>query len=179
MKNAYPTSSLGIIRNILRGISTTIAATSIALMAILMITEVILRYFLSSPLGWNVSFVQQFLMIGLVFFGLSYTYRCGSHVSVDLLYDRASQRSRLFMNTLGSLVLLVTLSFIIWASLLSTIDAWRLNEIPPPGGADLSWPTWIWRAILPLGAMLMWIEVLDKMINDLFCSKHAKPNSEF
>lgn len=176
MKSIHSHSSIGIIRNILRGLSTTIAATSIALMAILMTTEVFLRYFLSSPLGWNVSFVQQYLMIGLVFFGLSYTYRCGSHVSVDLLYDRASPHSRLFMNILSNLVLLITLGFIIWASLLSTIDAWRLNEIPPPGGADLSWPTWIWRAILPLGATLMWIEVLDNMINILSSETHAKPS---
>ena len=176
MKSIHAHSSIGIIRNILRGLSTTIAASSIALMAILMTTEVFLRYLLSSPLGWNVSFVQQYLMIGLVFFGLSYTYRCGSHVSVDLLYDRASRHSRLFMNIFSSLILLITLSFIIWASLLSTIDAWRLNEIPPPGGADLSWPTWIWRAILPLGATLMWIEVLDNMINILSSETHAKPS---
>ena len=160
---------------ILRGISTTLAATSIALMALLMIVEVALRYFFAAPLGWNVSFIQQYLMIGLVFLGLSYAYRSGSHISVDLLYDRGSPRLRKLMNFGSSIIMLITLGLIIWASLLATYDSWRLGEIPPPGGAELTWPTWTWRALIPLGATLMWVEVLYKMANDFFREDSPQP----
>lgn len=148
-------------------LSTILAAASIALMAILMISEVALRHFFGSPLGWNVNFIQNYLMTSLIFLGLSYTYRSHAHVTVDLLYDRSGPTMRRVMSLLGYAIVLITLSLIIWSSALATLDAWKLHEIPPPGGADLSWPSWTWRILIPIGASLMWLEVLNRLLRDL------------
>lgn len=147
-------------RNLLRGLATSMALLSILLISLIMIFEVVSRYFFKSPLGWNVYLIEQYLMVGMVFLGLSYTHRTKSHVAVDVIFNKMKGTNQKVAELTSKVVILVVLLLIIWGGVASAYDSWYLGESPPPGGSALSWPTWIWKALIPLGASIMALDVL-------------------
>lgn len=148
-----------VLRNFLRGIITWSALLSIFIISIIMIFEVVSRYIFKSPLGWNVYLIERYLMIGMVFLGLSYTHRTNSHVAVDVLFKKMTGVGRKLAEIISTAVILVVLLLIIWGGVASAYDSWYLGEAPPPGGSSLPWPSWIWKSIIPLGATVMALDV--------------------
>ena len=62
---------------ILGGIATLVLAGSITV-------DVLLRYFLNSPLLW-VDELASFLLVLIIFGGLAYTFVVGGHIRIDLV----------------------------------------------------------------------------------------------
>tara|TARA_R110000751_G_scaffold199732_7_gene304506 strand:+ start:1626 stop:2132 length:507 start_codon:yes stop_codon:yes gene_type:complete len=149
-------------RNLLHGLATSAALLSIFSIAVIMIFEVVSRYFLKSPLGWNVYLIERYLMIGMVFLGLSYTHRTKSHVAVDVIFNNMTGVGKKIANIISIAVILAVLLLVIWGGVASSYDSWLLGESPPPGGSSLPWPTWTWKALIPLGASVMALDVIGE-----------------
>lgn len=155
---------------VLRAVSTVecaglaVAAGALITMTLLMVVETGMRYFVGSPLGWSFGFIQDYLLPGYFFLALAYTVRSGAHVTIDVLYQRCSAALRSAMTATARVLMLGLSALLLWAGLLTTHDAWRSHDIPPPGGADLSIPTWTWHILVPIGATLLTVRLLGDLI---------------
>ncbi|WP_228047136.1 TRAP transporter small permease subunit [Saccharopolyspora montiporae] len=142
-------------------VCTAVSGAALVVLAALMTVEVVLRYAVGSPLSWSMSFITEYLLLGMFFLAMSPTWRLGGHVRIDVLYTRMPPRVRRSLDVGGNVLCLLFAALLLYAGLLATHGAWAGGEIPPPGGAELSWPTWISRALLPIGAAVLVLRLIS------------------
>ncbi len=136
-----------------------VAVVALAAMVVLMSVEVLMRYAVAQPLGWSVAFVEDYLMVGMFYLGLSATYRTGAHVSIDVVYERLGRRTRLALDLLGQVLAFVLFALVFFTGLEAVREAVATNEIPPPGGGPLSWPSWTSYVLVPLGSGVLMLRL--------------------
>lgn len=146
----------------IRNASAILAAAAIVAMALIMLTEAIMRYGFSNPLGWNVSAIERILMPMSVFLALPWLYITAGHVSAEIIYDRFSARWRRVARIVGHLLLLLTAAALTYAGMITVVDAFVLGDAPPPGSSEVPIPSWIWQLSQPVGAAALFlVAVLD------------------
>jgi TRAP-type mannitol/chloroaromatic compound transport system permease small subunit len=111
--------------------------------------------FFGLALGSNALLELQWYLFTLVFFlGASYALKQDAHVRVDLLFSRASARTRAWIDLWGTILLLfpfcsVTL-FVSWPSVRNSV---MIGEGSPDPGGLLRWPI----KLVILGALALLI----------------------
>src|SRR5690606_6896569 len=141
-------------QNVVSGVCAALAGAALVAITVLTVAEVVVRNFFNSPLGWNVGFVEQYLMTAMAFFGLVTAYRTGSHIAVSTLYGRLPATCQKVLILLGQLAIMFALGWLLVAGIDSSAFALHTQEQPVPGSADLPWPAWWWKSIMPLAAFL-------------------------
>ncbi|WP_024792929.1 TRAP transporter small permease [Tomitella biformata] len=152
------------------GISAFCAAISgiaVVLIALLTVAEVVARVLFSTPLGWNVGFVEQYLMMAIAFFGTVTAYRSGAHVAVTSIFEKTPVIARKMLLIVAYIVIILGLVFFIYSGTRAANFSFITDEAPPPGMADLSWPTWWWKSIIPVAAILGLIVVAIDLFREL------------
>lgn len=158
--DSSPPAALGRIYTWVTDISKYVAFVAIVAMMVLMVVEVVMRYLVQQPLGWNISFLENILMPALVFLGLPYGYAVGAHVAAELLYDRLSARWKRTLDWLGTLILILCAALLVYAGTQIMLTTFVDGDVPPPLSSELGLPSWTWRTFLPLGAFMMLVLVL-------------------
>ena len=89
---------------------------------------VVLRY--AFDIGWIALQESVSYMHAIVFMlGAAYTLKHNGHVRVDILYQRCSDRTKAWIDCLGTLFLLMPVTgFIIWSSWEYVSDSWAVRE---------------------------------------------------
>lgn len=136
------------------------AMIGLALITVLMLAEVVLRYFAGSPLGWNVSFIEKVLLPGIVFLGMPWGYAVGAHVAADVVYEKLPGKLQVAARWLSLIIVLAGLVALFLGGLVSMLEALKHGDIPPPLSSQLPIYSWIWRAFLPLGSLFTAVIVL-------------------
>lgn len=141
------------------------AVAAVALLALtgLMVLEVVLRYVLAAPLSWALGFTTEYLLTAIFFLGLPYTVRAGAHVRIDLLYRLLPDRARWWCTVIGGVLSVLFVAALTWAGINLTTGAWTGGDIPPPGGAQLSWPVWTSVIMVPLGTGVTLVRLLHTL----------------
>lgn len=121
-------------------------------MTVLMVLEVIMRYFAGAPLGWNISLIQNVLLPGLLFLGLPWAYVTGAHVSADLVYDRLPVNAQWIARGIASFVIIIGLLGLVIGGYLAASDAFMYADAPPPLSARVPLAAWVWKTFMPIGA---------------------------
>lgn len=134
---------------------------ALAVMTLLMLVEVFLRYLLGAPLSWSTAFTADYLLAGLVFLGMAPTLRQDGHIRIDLVYTRLPARVRRYVDLFGNLLSLGFALLLCYAGIRITARSWGDGDIPPPGGADLSWPLWTSQIMVPLGAFVLALRLIQ------------------
>lgn len=132
-------------------------------MMLVMVLEVICRYALAAPLGWNIALIEKVLLPGLVFFGLPWAYAAGSHVAAELVYERLPDRVKPVIRRFGLVVTLIGLVALLVAGTTIAWVAFSHGFVPPPLSSQLAIPTWVWLTFMPLGAAM----TVAVMVTDL------------
>lgn len=145
-----------------------ISALLLTLMAALTGVEVFMRYFFAKPLGWNVNFTEQYLMVGLAFFGITVAYRTGAHVAVASVYDRFPPRTKKAILVLSQAVIIAAALPILINGAVAAGFAFELNETPAVGGSELPISYGLWKSMVPIGGALLVITVLIDLLRELF-----------
>jgi len=97
-------------------------------MVLVMGLIVLLRYVFQ--IG-SIALQESIMYINALVFtcGVAYTLKHQGHVRVDVFYNRFSQRTRMLVEILGTLLfLMLTCGFIIWASWDYVAVSWRIRE---------------------------------------------------
>lgn len=124
--------------------------------------------------------IQWHIYAAVFMLGLSYTFVADDHVRVDLLYEKASLRTKAWVDLIGAVVFLLPLLLVLlWHSIPFVEDAILTNErSSSPAGLGYRW---IIKSALPLGLLLLLLACLSRLsrvIALLFMGKQAQEGSE-
>ncbi len=166
----YLTESHPRLDRVQNGISMLCAAISgaaIVVITTLTVLEVFTRTVFSAPLGWNVGFVEQYLMMAIAFFGTVTAYRSGAHVAVVTIFERTPEPVRKMLLVLAYLIILGGLVLLMYSGTRAAYFSFITGEMPPPGMAELPWPTWWWKSIIPVASTLGVVVVAIDLYREL------------
>lgn len=80
-----------------------------SLMFIVLLAQVFMRYFLNDPLTWSEE-CARFIFVWVSFVGISYAYRNGAHIRMEVIVNRLPARFRFYLEQgirLATIVLFV------------------------------------------------------------------------
>jgi TRAP-type mannitol/chloroaromatic compound transport system permease small subunit len=144
------------------------------LMVLVTCGVVVLRY--AFDMGWIA--MQEsvtYLHAAVFLIGAAYTLRHEGHVRVDIFYRRFSSRGRAWVDTLGTLLLLMPVcGFILWISWEYVLQSWSLEEgSREAGGLPLVYL--LKTLILVMGGLLLLQGLASLVRNLLFLSGRPLP----
>lgn len=121
-----------------------ITAVTLALATIIVNANVLMRYFLKSPLFWAEE-VATGLFVWTVFVGSSYAYRKHAHLGVDILVNALPDRIRYIVKTFMSVLEFLVLIMLTYISVLYVTNTWdKLSN-------TLRVPSWYTSIAVPIG----------------------------
>jgi TRAP-type mannitol/chloroaromatic compound transport system permease small subunit len=133
----------------------------VLLCALISAGNAIVRYLFSmSSNGWLE--IQWYMFGAIVLLGASHTLRMNEHVRVDLFYGSVSDRTRLWIDTLGIIFFLLPLcvyfTSLCWPFFYSS---WREGEQSLNAGGLIRWPV---KLLLVAGFALLTLQGLSELI---------------
>ena len=119
-------------------------------MTMITFTQVIARYVFNYSFVWALE-TNTFLFGGLIFFGMAYGVRVGTHIGVDALVKTMSRRSARIAGGIAA-ALCIVYSVIMFYGGWVYVD--KMYEIGIEA-QDLPIPQWVPRLVLPIGFGLL------------------------
>jgi TRAP-type C4-dicarboxylate transport system permease small subunit len=132
--------------------SSAIAMGVMVTIMVVVVADVFLRYAFHRPLAWTYDFISLYLMAGLFYFALSVSYESKSLVSIDMLYERFSERGKTWSRLATNLSAIVLFVLIGYSSGIRAYDEFTFGDV---SGGVIPWPSWISAAIVTAGAVLL------------------------
>ena len=135
-----------------------VAAAIVALVALAIGFEVVMRYFLNRPTRWVIEF-SEYALVYIAFLGGAWVLREDSHVSVELLVDALPREARRWLRVVTSLLGAAICATIAWVSTSYTYELYESGEVL---FRSLQTPKWAILAIIPAGMVLLAIQFLRR-----------------
>ena len=121
-----------------------------AAMAITAFVQVVARYVFNYSFVWALELVM-FLFAGLIFIGISYGIRVGSHIGVDALVRTLSPRTARIVGMLAAALCMVYAAIVFvgsWTYVAKMVEIGIVAQ-------DMPIPQWVPRLVLPIGFALV------------------------
>jgi TRAP-type C4-dicarboxylate transport system permease small subunit len=131
------------------------------------------RYLANKPLPASYEIVGVFMIL-IVFFSLAYAQDRGSHLRLEFLRQRLSDRWETTLDALALLIGIVFFGIITWQAGQWAWKSWQKNEIMH---GVLNLPFYLPKLILTIGAFLLWIQfIIDfiKRIHHLLSTRRTR-----
>ncbi|MFH2093350.1 MAG: TRAP transporter small permease subunit [Pseudomonadota bacterium] len=136
------------------------------LMVLVVFYDTVMRYAFNhgnvaiQELEWHL-----FAVIFLI--GGAYTLKQDGHVRVDILYINFSDRTKAWVDFLGSLIFLIPFCIIVIYSTQKFVgNSWAVREISPdPGGLPARY---VLKAMIPAGFVLITLQGISQSIKSFF-----------
>lgn len=113
-----------------------IAVIAIAFMMMLTSADAIGRYVFNAPIMGAYELTEKYLMVAAIFLGMSYAFRSGIFIRVNLLVNLLPPFARMIADHVSHLVTIVYCLFILYASgeqaLRALSDDTTLSTLPVP-----------------------------------------------
>jgi len=138
----------------------------VVLMVLIASYNAIVRYlgrYIGRNFSSNAYLESQWYLFSVIFLlGAAWALKEDAHVRVDVFYGRVSERVRAWINLLGGLLLTLPFClFVLWASLPSVQNSWRIREgSPDPGGL----PRYPLKAMILVGFVLLLLQGISEVI---------------
>lgn len=104
-----------------------VAGFALILLMLLTTADVVGRYFFNSPIG-GVFDLTHFAVSIMTFLGLAYCGWRGTHVVIELLYDRLPPAARRVLNRVTNLAGCTLFGLISWRTAVQSIDVREMGE---------------------------------------------------
>jgi TRAP-type mannitol/chloroaromatic compound transport system permease small subunit len=125
--------------------------------------EVLARYVFNSPTNWVHE--SMFLMFGMQYMLCgAYAYYEDQHVRVDVVYSQFSTRGKALADIVTSIFFFIFVGVMFWTGIRFAMDAVSMNELSFTEWAVQYWPV---KVTLPLGAGLLLLQGVAKLIKDI------------
>ena len=140
-----------------------ILAYFLFLMFILLMVEVIRRYFFNSPTVWQ-NELAQYLFGAYAILSGGFILRAGAHVNVDIIFAHFSEKTQAWCNIITS-----TLFFLFIGMMLIYGGSFAWESISRWEHSQSAWnpPVWPIKATIPLGAILLLLQGVVKLVKDI------------
>lgn len=134
----------------------------LAAMTLITFMQVIARYVFNYSYVWALE-LTTFLFGGLIFLGMSYGVRVGAHVGIDVIVRRLTGRTAQVVAVIAALLCLLYAGIVLVGGWIYVGKMYEIGIL----AQDLPVPQWVPRAVLPIGAALLFLrfaEVLYKIL---------------
>lgn len=136
-----------------------LAAFFILLIALLMLGQSVLREF--GVRTGAVNDVVSWLCAAAAFFAMAHAFKHGDFVRVTLVLERLGNRVRRIVELLALLIGSIATGFLAWSACLFTYESWEFNDMAQ---GLLPLPLWTVQLSFALGAILLWVALLDELL---------------
>ena len=155
----------------------TYVATVLAILMMVHVTlDVILSQFVAEPLPGTVDYVSYYYMVGLVFLPLPFVEYTNEHIKVDLIHDLLPSGVRTVLDMLALALSALFYGLLTWQTGIDAVEKYLIGEKSMGMAAVTVWPG---RFFLPIGAGLMVLLLLSKLIQSPFTETGmAGPNHD-
>lgn len=134
-----------------------VAKVALILLMLATTADAFMRYVFNQPIIGAYHFSEKYLMVIVVFFSISYVWKIGGHIRVDLFVQYIPKQLvkviDIFYMILGALLM----GAVSYQALIMTIDSFTNNQIST---GIIAWPTWTSWVWLPIGGFMFTIRLL-------------------
>lgn len=140
-----------------------VIAYGVLIMSVLVLSEIVRRYFFNAPTVWGTELTQMTFGIYVILSG-SYILRWGGHVNVDILYSRFSPRAKAVVDIVTFSLFILFCGMMLWygGSL-----AWESLSIWEHSNSAWHPPIYPVKMMIPIGAFLLLLQGIAKLIRDI------------
>ena len=128
------------------------------------------RYFFNKPLLGTLE-ITEFLLAGAVLFGLSYTQHLRGNVRVELFFDRLPEKCQFCLNNFAQIIGLILFAVITYEGIVNAYDGY----VSHLSSDILRFPAWPFLLFVPLGAVLMFLEILIQILENFNIINDVEP----
>jgi TRAP-type C4-dicarboxylate transport system permease small subunit len=136
-----------------------LAACFVLLILVLMIGQSLLREF--GVRTGAVNDIVSWCCAAASFFAMAHAFKHGDFVRVTLLLDALSAPRRRALEIAALGIGSVAVGYLAWWACRFTYDSWRFNELAQ---GLLPIPIWIPQSSFALGALLLFVAVVDELV---------------
>ncbi len=140
---------------------TAVAATALAVMTLLVVADVVLRYGSGHPIVFAHDVVVLYLTPAIFFFGFGPTYLRDEHLAVDILTNPMPPRIKAVSAALSAGIGVWIFSLLIWVSWARAYTSFMLDEVI---ASIIPWPAWASYMLVPIGSAAMLIVCVAKLL---------------
>lgn len=133
-------------------------------MILILLYEVVMRYVFNKPTIWAHE-TSCFFYAAHFMLGGAFALRWGSHVNVEVLYNRFPLRTRAIVDLFTWMLFYIFCGVLLWQGVGIAWDSVRVLEY-----SDSTWgpPIWPVKLTIPLAAALILLQGLTKTIKDAY-----------
>jgi len=137
-------------------------AILMCLMLLNVFYDVVMRY-LFDDVSIGMQELEWHLFAAMFMFGIGYTLKEDGHVRVDVFYDQMSNKTKAWVNILGSLLLALPITLLIlYYSVGYSYEAFEMGEgSADPGGLP---NRWIIRSVIPISSLFVILCILQVVL---------------
>jgi len=139
-----------------------LAAIALAMIAVLMLAQIIGRFF--NVLVPGVNEASAFLLAATSFLALAYSFRAGSHIRVSLFLHYLPVRARRFADLAGVALGIALMGYFSWYTWALVADSLRFNEV---SDGLLAIPLAIPQGAMLLGLVMLTIALVEEFFHIL------------
>jgi TRAP-type C4-dicarboxylate transport system permease small subunit len=146
--------------DLLCALGAVVAAVSAALLALILITEVIATSFLGWSQPWAVEYAI-YLQCFVLFCGAGWTLRQGGHIRVGILLQALQPGAARLLDLIGTTFAIGMLGFATWALWQQSL---RTVEFGSTSFYPMGTPLWIPQALLTVGVTLLLLAFVARLL---------------
>lgn len=139
-----------------------LAQVILALMVLLTVTDVCLRYIFNNPITGSYE-LTEFMMVVLVFASVGFTQSVKDHVSVDLVVTKLPDRVRALLEAITCLLAFGLFALAAWRNVLHTGTTWERHDV----SAELFIPVSPFVLFVALGLAVLSLVLLVQFFQSL------------
>ncbi len=134
------------------------------------IVQVVLRYGFGHGLVWLEELEWHLYALGIMF-GISYAMVENTHIRVDILHMRFSERTKAKWEIFGILVFLIPFLVVVFHHSLDFVyESWRVSErSDAPAGLPYRWAI---KGVIPVSFVLLGLATLSRLIRSVHMLRH-------
>lgn len=132
--------------------------------------EVIMRYVFNNPTGWTLAFVPYLILWG-TFLGGAVTLREERHIRVDLVTRHLSQRNEKYLYLFTESIAMVFCIVLFVKGIEMVAQTKQLGIVD---ASSLRIPLFVPQLCIPIGALLLLIEFIRRMVMRVVSLKDCK-----
>ncbi|MBW2660174.1 MAG: TRAP transporter small permease [Deltaproteobacteria bacterium] len=159
-----------IIEKITNIVSGHIPAWTVFLLMVMVLLEVITRYLLNAPLS-IADELGGYMLVGITFVGLAYTWKERGHVSVEIVTNILPSRVRQWLRFFT----LILATIFCWPLIAGSFEL--LQDSILFGSRSGSWmrtPLVYPQSLLLIGSVLLFLQLIAEIIKAIFALKHSE-----
>lgn len=149
-----------------------LAGAGLLAIMLVIVMDVVLRYFFSAPLSWSFDLISLYLVTLVFFLALADTFRRGGHIRVDLFERLRATRIFAVAELLGLIAAEVFFALILSQLAGSGVEAFLANDVLD---GTIPWPTWPPYLAGALGVSLLMIRIGLGMIGRIVAIAAGQP----